>query len=78
MLLVYFAGMVGSLENINPYVIESAVHGTDIPILATESRLYEPQPFGGLNNTNFFFVRQSDESEMRVSAINCSSVCPIR
>ena len=62
------AGFVGSLENVNPYVLESAVHGTNIPILATESRPYEPLS-GDLNNTNFFFVRRTDETEMQVCAI---------
>ena len=68
MLFVYLAGFVGSLENINPYVLESAVHGTNFAILATDSRPYEPLP-GDLNYSNFFFVRRSDETEMQVSAI---------
>ena len=69
--LVYFAGFLGSLENINPYILEGAVHGTDIPILATESRHYGPRLSGAFNNTNFFFVRRSDETEMQVSDVVC-------
>ena len=59
------AGFFGGLKNINPVVLEAAVHGSDTPVVATEysSELQPPQT---LIDSNYFVARRTDKEEIEV------------
>lgn len=59
------SGFFGGLRDLNPIVLEGALHGTDIPIVSTDYRGLLP-PMATFNYSNYFSARRTDESEIEV------------